>query len=98
MWLCASWNPGSSVAPRRSATSRARTPSGPAEPALTARMRPLATATDRARGRAVVLPGPGAFGPVEDRPGQLAEALLDDALGVGAGQVSGGLPVSRYLE
>src|SRR5580693_6545065 len=49
MWLWASWNPGSTVAPARSATSRAGRSAGPGSSAM---IRPPAIATDRARGRA----------------------------------------------
>ena len=47
MWLCASWNPGSTVAPRRSTTRAARDGS-----ASSASIRPPAMATAEARGRA----------------------------------------------
>ena len=47
MWLCASWNPGSTVAPRRSTTRAA--PGGISSRAV---IRPCATATAVARGRA----------------------------------------------
>src|ERR1700743_3209785 len=49
MWLWASWKPGSTVAPARSTTSRAFRPS---RAGSTARIRPPAMATERARGRA----------------------------------------------
>ena len=46
MWLCASWNPGSTVAPRRSTTRAA--PGGISSRAV---IRPCAMATAVARGR-----------------------------------------------
>jgi hypothetical protein len=49
MWLCASWNPGSSVAPRKSSTARAARPAASAWTPVT---RPPVTETAAARGRA----------------------------------------------